>query len=285
MSTLNVSTIIPDEGTNTDLDLSGKGTGRPDLQAGFKVGGTAGVPTASIRDDAITSAKIADDAVVTAAIADDAVVTAAIADDAITAALMADDAVGVAQLSATGTASASNFLRGDNTWAAAGGGKILQVVSVFNNDYATHSNTNCDSPAEIVNVSITPSATSSKILMLGHFTGASDSGDVQWIGVSLYRNSIHIGYGDNTSRNSAEGIYHTGHWRDDHYSKPGSSSITFMDSPMSTSSITYRLKAFANHFGSSLSNLTLIQNSGGYNYASKEQGVGTTTLILMEIGA
>tara|TARA_R100000963_G_scaffold30420_1_gene21690 strand:+ start:183 stop:683 length:501 start_codon:yes stop_codon:yes gene_type:complete len=58
MSTLNVSTIIPDVGTDTDLDLSGKGTGRPDLQAGFKVGGTAGIPTASIRDSAVTLAKL-----------------------------------------------------------------------------------------------------------------------------------------------------------------------------------------------------------------------------------
>ena len=33
---------------------------------------------------------------------------------------LADDAVGVAELSATGTASSSTFLRGDNAWAAAG---------------------------------------------------------------------------------------------------------------------------------------------------------------------
>jgi len=276
MSTINVTTIIPSEGTNTDLDLSGKGTGRPDLQAGFKVGGTAGVPTASIRDDAITSAKIADDAVV----------TAAIADDAITAALMADDAVGVAQLSATGTASASNFLRGDNSWAEAGGGKILQVVSTYNNDYASHSNTNVDSPAEIVTATITPAATSSKILMMGHFTGSSTSGDVQFVGIKLYRDSTLIGEGDASSRNGTEGVLHTAQFRDDHYSKPSSTSLTFVDSPSSTSSITYRLKAFANHVsGSSLSNLTLIQNSGGYDYNNKEQAVGTTTLILMEIGA
>jgi len=50
MSTLNVSTIIPDAGgSNVDLSISGKGTGRPDLQAGFKVGGTAGVDVASLR--------------------------------------------------------------------------------------------------------------------------------------------------------------------------------------------------------------------------------------------
>jgi len=34
---------------------------------------------------------------------------------------LADDAVGVAELSATGTASSSTFLRGDNAWVTAGG--------------------------------------------------------------------------------------------------------------------------------------------------------------------
>ena len=57
---------------------------------------------------------------------------ARIADDAITNAKMADDAIGVAQLSATGTASNSTFLRGDNAWAAAGGGKVVQYAKVKN---------------------------------------------------------------------------------------------------------------------------------------------------------
>jgi len=46
--------------------------------------------------------------------ADDA---GALADNAVTNAKMADDAIGLAELSATGTASASTYLRGDNTWA------------------------------------------------------------------------------------------------------------------------------------------------------------------------
>ena len=69
----------------------------------------------------VTSSVLADDAVATAAIADDAVTTAKIADNAITNALMADDAVGVAELSATGSPSATTFLRGDNAWAAPAG--------------------------------------------------------------------------------------------------------------------------------------------------------------------
>ena len=42
--------------------------------------------------------------------------------DAITNAKVADDAIGVAELSATGTASSSTYLRGDNTWSTVSGG-------------------------------------------------------------------------------------------------------------------------------------------------------------------
>jgi len=59
MSTIKADGIQASTGTNTDLTLAGKGTGVPDLAAGFKVGGSAGVPTASIRDDAVTIAKLA----------------------------------------------------------------------------------------------------------------------------------------------------------------------------------------------------------------------------------
>jgi len=59
MSTIKADGIQASTGTNTDLTLAGKGTGVPDLAAGFKVGGSAGVPTASIRDDAVTLAKLA----------------------------------------------------------------------------------------------------------------------------------------------------------------------------------------------------------------------------------
>jgi hypothetical protein len=48
--------------------------------------------------------------------------------DTITNAKMADDAIGLAELSATGTPSASNYLRGDNTWATITTG-ITDVVS------------------------------------------------------------------------------------------------------------------------------------------------------------
>jgi len=50
---------------------------------------------------------------------------------------LADDAVGVAELSATGTASSSTFLRGDNAWAAAGAGGLVLINTVVASDDAT----------------------------------------------------------------------------------------------------------------------------------------------------
>ena len=87
---------------------------------------TNSVTNAKIADDAIDSAEIVDGSIDTAHIAADAITGAKIADDAVDSehytdasidnAHLADDAVGVAELSATGTASSSTFLRGDNSW-------------------------------------------------------------------------------------------------------------------------------------------------------------------------
>ena len=79
------------------------------------------MPRTTIRSEDITdsqvgSAEIATDAVDSAEIATDAVDTAEIAANAVGNSEMADDAVGVAELSATGTASSTTILYGDNTW-------------------------------------------------------------------------------------------------------------------------------------------------------------------------
>ena len=61
------------------------------------------------------------DAVGASQIATDAVGSSEIAANAVTSSEIADDAVTIAKLAATGTASATTFLRGDNSWATAGG--------------------------------------------------------------------------------------------------------------------------------------------------------------------
>ena len=54
----------------------------------------------------------------------------ALATNADANAKVADDAVGVAELSATGTASSSTFLRGDNAWAAPAGGMFSSYAKI-----------------------------------------------------------------------------------------------------------------------------------------------------------
>ena len=50
------------------------------------------------------------------------IVAADIESKAVTNAKMADDAIGIAELSATGTASSTTYLRGDNAWSTISGG-------------------------------------------------------------------------------------------------------------------------------------------------------------------
>jgi hypothetical protein len=81
------------------------------------------ITTAKIQDDAVTAAKLAN-SINTEITANTAKVTNATHTGDVTGATaltIATDAVDIAMLSATGTASSSTFLRGDNAWASAGG--------------------------------------------------------------------------------------------------------------------------------------------------------------------
>jgi hypothetical protein len=49
MSTIKADAIEAATGTNTDLVLTGKGTGVPDIETGFKVSGTVGLPLSDLR--------------------------------------------------------------------------------------------------------------------------------------------------------------------------------------------------------------------------------------------
>ena len=157
------SLSLPDPG-NATITIGGDVTGNSTFTTNQSANETISlsldndvVDTAEIADDAVTRDQMADNAVGTDVIAEGAVTfakiqniatnrvlgrTAAgsgdvsaiqvdadmIADDAVTSAKVADDAIGIAQLSATGTASSTTYLRGDNSWAAAGGSGVSTDV-------------------------------------------------------------------------------------------------------------------------------------------------------------
>ena len=114
-----------------------------------------------------------------------------------------------------------------------GGGKVLQVVSaVLTSTFSSSSATFVDSG---LNVSITPSATSSKILVLVQTNGSSASGGGTY--VNLVRGSTDILLGDAATGmiQCSGGSENAGsEYENIHFA------LTYLDSPSSTSSTTYK---------------------------------------------
>jgi hypothetical protein len=202
-----------------------------------------------------------------------------IPDNTIDNGTMADDAVGIAELSASGTASSSTFLRGDNSWASAGGGKVLQVVSTTKTDTTSVASSSSFSDISGMSVAITPSATSSKILIRYYL---QISGTTNMYGaMKILRDSTDICIGDAisgytratamiTDTTAAHGAY-----------KMWTVANEFLDSPSSTSAITYKLQ-WRETTGSSRTawlNKTPAGDNGDSNIST------ASTITVTEVGA
>ena len=196
------------------------------------------VSTAKIQDDAVTAAKLAN-SITTELAANTATVPHATHTGDVTGATaltIANDAVDIAMLSATGTASATTFLRGDNAWAAPAGGTLVNVVQT--QDYTGAINvdgvTSYATAGSDFLVSITPTSTSSTVLiMAGSAIGGID-GDTSYAGeLKIYRQIASGGYASITASpvahiNGASG-------------KRRPWTFMYLDSPSTTSQVDYQL--------------------------------------------
>ena len=99
--------------TNAAFGLDGTGNRTLTFSSGMTVDDVVRVVHHGYKPMTVT---VADDIVTTQKIAADAVDGTKIADNAVGNEHLEDDTVGVAELSATGTASNTTFLRGDNSW-------------------------------------------------------------------------------------------------------------------------------------------------------------------------
>ena len=160
-------------------------------------------------------------------------------------------------------------------WAAAGGGggKVLQVVSTFKDDTFTSS---AITFADITGLSatITPSAATSKVLILSNINlGGTTS--VNGSGARLLRGATAIGVGAAAGVRASLNISSTVGGDDDYV---GSYSYVYLDSPATTSATTYKWQSY---------------EQAGTTFVNRGQGDGNSTsqfrtasnIILLEIGA
>jgi type 1 fimbria pilin len=149
--------------------------------------------------------------------------------DVLNVGTVSDGTIGLAKLSATGTKDATTFLRGDNTFAEAGGGKVLQVVQATVGSVSTTSTSDVDTG---LTASITPFSVSNKILIF-----ISHSGVLKYSGASTVGVRIRL-YKDGSNLQTIAG--EAGWTNVSGYQDVGSVCINYLDSPATTSSITYK---------------------------------------------
>ena len=210
----------------------------------------------------ITNLSITDDTILNADIKSSAAIALSkLATDPSNATNLASGTVPTARLG-SGTASSSTFLRGDQTYAAAGGGKILQVVQAVSSTavYVTTINT----WADLISAQITPANSSNKILCMFSTwsTTVAKSSATTIDRIRLLRDTTERKYVSTANSGGSDG----------EYSPATSSDITYVDSPSTTSQVDYSIQTYREG------------SSGTYGcYYGYDSGTDGLSLILMEI--
>lgn len=166
------------------------------------------------------------------------------------------------------------------------GGKVLQVVQtvVTAASFSTTPNTTWTQISPL-NASITPSSTSSKILIMTDFAWGTGGPYAAW-GLKIVRGSTQIYVGDNEGGNRQYATFAMDDWAD---SVGDSTSVTqyrtnfvYLDSPSTTSSTTYGIQV-RNGRGDGSS--FYLNRSFSDNSADAQTGRSASSVLLMEISA
>ena len=158
-----------------------------------------------------------------------------------------------------------------------GGGKLLQTIMVEKTDTTSHSSGSTRTDISGITVNITPSATSSKILIMSTLNFCGRKGEYAFA-LYLMRGSTDIAIGDAASsrtRGTIGGLTDTDNnydMRPWHY--------TYLDSPNTTSQVTYKWQ-----WEDTYHNQTMYLNRS-YTDADATYSVrGASNIIVQEIAA
>lgn len=162
-------------------------------------------------------------------------------------------------------------------------GKVLQVVSTYNQDRVTQSvSANTHTNVTNMSVTITPQSTSSKVLILVNWAG--ETGSSAWDAtMGLRRGTTQIGQPQNTGSTYAGNIGITGPYGA--YQSNNSSTCEFcnfqyLDSPATTSATTYYL-TYGTQTAQTLVSGSTYTWSTGYTTGYERVAYG---MMAMEIG-
>lgn len=151
-------------------------------------------------------------------------------------------------------------------------GAIIQVVSTTKTDTWSGSTTGSWYDITGFNVTITPSSTSNKVLINVNVCG----GNSNLVGYRLVRGSTVIGVGDSGGGNRTQTTFgHTSHPRDGH--RMLNNSMTFLDSPSTTSATTYKLQTYQ-YAGTNYLNRT--NEDANANYTGRAISTITATEVV-----
>lgn len=158
-----------------------------------------------------------------------------------------------------------------------GGGKVLQQVYSYTSTRASYSSptNNVGTTITPVSTTITPTASDSKIMIQLMLTYECNHDNV----LRLFRGTTEIG------RNSASTARWSGfatiQYDPDNASTPNTHAYHFVDSPATTSAITYSVRCQSSHGGAA----TFYLNRSGESAGADTREIGISGMILTEISA
>ena len=179
-----------------------------------------------------------------------------------------------------GGGSSGQYLQTDGSgglsWVTpAAGGKILQVVQTVKTDTAAQATVTTMTDIPGMSVAITPSSTSSKVLVrigLGVIGTATNERGVTF---TLLRNSTAIGLGDDPGNSNERATFAT--QAGDSTYMEGGVFYEFLDSPATTSEVTYKLQ------WQTFSNANIYLNRAGSTATAEWNKSGSSTITAMEV--